>query len=449
MILGRPPIQPKPFLISDGMLFSSNVSESEESAYSSTADYIIDDRAQIASPSTTVTISNATPAVVTWANHMLPANTPIELTTSGALPAGLTASTVYYVVNAKQNTFNLASKPGGSALSTSDAGSGTHTATATRHDIYQAKIATASVTASISGTTMTVTAVAAGSLAVGHILSGSGVTAGTYITALGTGTGADGTYTVSVSQTVGSTTIKGNAPVTNSTYWGRADSTNKFRMFDSSVSSQSSRADSMEVEIRPDKLTDALLLANIDTSSSRVVVKDASDVTHYDKTYSGVETGVGLSFYGWCFEPIIKKKDLYIDDLPNIASPRITITLTNTGVTVFCGSCVPVLTRRIGTTQRGLKTGLIDYSRKEVDEYGNNQLVQGRYSRRVSLTSYIENSALDATLDLLISFRTTAVVYVGINGQASTYIFGWFNDVNTEITYPDQSLISIDLESLT
>jgi hypothetical protein len=63
------------------------------------------------------------------------------------------------------------------------------------------------VTGAISGTTLTVSAVTNGVLAVGSFLSGSGVTAGTYITALGTGTGGAGTYTVSASQTVSSTTI--------------------------------------------------------------------------------------------------------------------------------------------------------------------------------------------------------------------------------------------------
>lgn len=65
----------------------------------------------------------------------------------------------------------------------------------------------ASVTGSISGTTLTVTAVGSGALTVGQTLSGSGVTAGTKITALGTGTGGTGTYTVSASQTVASTTV--------------------------------------------------------------------------------------------------------------------------------------------------------------------------------------------------------------------------------------------------
>jgi hypothetical protein len=70
---------------------------------------------------------------------------------------------------------------------------------------------TASFTASISGTTMTVTAVSAGTLAVGQIVFGPGSTIGvnkaipgTVITALGSGSGGTGTYTLATSQSLGS-----------------------------------------------------------------------------------------------------------------------------------------------------------------------------------------------------------------------------------------------------
>ena len=65
----------------------------------------------------------------------------------------------------------------------------------------------AEFTASIAATTMTVTSVASGTIKVGMGISGSGVTAGTTVTAFVTGSGGAGTYTVSASQTVSSTTI--------------------------------------------------------------------------------------------------------------------------------------------------------------------------------------------------------------------------------------------------
>jgi len=64
-------------------------------------------------------------------------------------------------------------------------------------------------TASISGTTMTVTAITSGTYAIGQVLTGTGVTGGTTITGYGTGAGGTGTYTVSASQTVASTAITG------------------------------------------------------------------------------------------------------------------------------------------------------------------------------------------------------------------------------------------------
>lgn len=62
----------------------------------------------------------------------------------------------------------------------------------------------AAFTASISGTTMTVTQLLTGTIHVGMAVYGAGVAAGTQVTGLGTGTGGIGTYTVNNSQTVAS-----------------------------------------------------------------------------------------------------------------------------------------------------------------------------------------------------------------------------------------------------
>jgi hypothetical protein len=59
-------------------------------------------------------------------------------------------------------------------------------------------------TGSTSGTTLTVSAITSGALAVGQVLFGVGVTQETVITALGTGTGGVGTYTINLSQTIAS-----------------------------------------------------------------------------------------------------------------------------------------------------------------------------------------------------------------------------------------------------
>lgn len=72
---------------------------------------------------------------------------------------------------------------------------------------------TASFTGSIATTTLTVSAISAGSIYPSMQISGTGVTAGTRIVAQLTGTaGGTGTYTVSTSQTVTSTAMTGDLP---------------------------------------------------------------------------------------------------------------------------------------------------------------------------------------------------------------------------------------------
>jgi len=81
------------------------------------------------SASATITISNASPAVVTWPSHGLIPNQAVVFTTTGGLPTGLTAGVTYYVIAAglTANTFEVALTPGGAAINASSAGSGTHT----------------------------------------------------------------------------------------------------------------------------------------------------------------------------------------------------------------------------------------------------------------------------------------------------------------------------------
>lgn len=76
----------------------------------------------------------------------------------------------------------------------------------------------ASTTVSGAYGTMTVSAVTSGTLAIGDVLSGSSVTAGTFITALGTGTGGTGTYIVSPSGTTASTTVTATGAVETTWY---------------------------------------------------------------------------------------------------------------------------------------------------------------------------------------------------------------------------------------
>jgi hypothetical protein len=75
--------------------------------------------------------------------------------------------------------------------------------------------ATAAFTASQSTTTLTVSAISAGTITLGQSIQTTGGGSTATITALGTGTGGTGTYTVSTSATVSSTTWNAGMPAGN------------------------------------------------------------------------------------------------------------------------------------------------------------------------------------------------------------------------------------------
>lgn len=82
----------------------------------------------------TVTISNASPGVISWTTHGLNIGSGLNFTTSGGLPTGLSVGTNYYVCTTGfgVNSFSVATSVdnafAGTCVNTSSAGSGTHTA---------------------------------------------------------------------------------------------------------------------------------------------------------------------------------------------------------------------------------------------------------------------------------------------------------------------------------
>lgn len=83
----------------------------------------------------TVTMTIATPCVVTWTAHGLFSGQEIQFTTTGALPTGLAVDTSYWINVIDANTFNLYSsfanlQNNTSVINTSGSQSGTHTAIA-------------------------------------------------------------------------------------------------------------------------------------------------------------------------------------------------------------------------------------------------------------------------------------------------------------------------------
>ena len=119
--------------------------------------------------------------------------TVASITNTGTIAAVLTPSAITFTVAGSRTAIDVSQATSGVTISQSPS-------------VTFEGAAGGQFTGAISGTTLTVSALGAssGNLVVGETLYGTGIAAGTTITAEGTGTGGTGTYTVSTTQTVAS-----------------------------------------------------------------------------------------------------------------------------------------------------------------------------------------------------------------------------------------------------
>jgi hypothetical protein len=221
-------------------------------------------------------------------------------------------------------------------------------------------------------------------------------------------------------------------------------------MFNGSIQSQTSRADSIDVSLASStERLDSVALFNVDCATVRVTVTDATDGLVYDQTVNMVSDSGITDWYAYFFEPIIRIADYVFTELPPYLGATVRALLSDSGGTAKCGACVLGLSRAIGGTQYGASTGIQDYSIKQADDFGNYTILERAYNKRAVFQVIVENSLIDALQTLLAGYRATPVVYVGSDLYASTMVYGFYKDFSTVIAYPNESILSIELEGLT
>jgi hypothetical protein len=70
--------------------------------------------------------ASATADTLTWVNHPFSDGDRVRLFTDSVLPGGLVNTTLYWVVNSTDDTFQVSATEGGSAIDITDAGTGDH-----------------------------------------------------------------------------------------------------------------------------------------------------------------------------------------------------------------------------------------------------------------------------------------------------------------------------------
>jgi hypothetical protein len=135
-------------------------------------------------------------------------------------------------------------------------------------------------------------------------------------------------------------------------------------------------------------------------------------------------------------------------DITTLTDATLYITITKIGDTVYCGEIVIGNKYDIGTLLYAPTVGVVDYSVKTVDSFGNYTITERAYSSTATFDLMVRNTAIDSLFNKIAEIRATPVVWVGDDTYSSLIVFGFYKEFALVIPYKDYSTYSLDIEGL-
>jgi hypothetical protein len=205
-------------------------------------------------------------------------------------------------------------------------------------------------------------------------------------------------------------------------------------MFDgTTVDTQTTNPESIVVVLTPGAI-DTVTLFNCCASSINITLVDGvTEVYDQDITPPNTEPGI---YY---------KTDLPTNNGNYYPAGVLTVTITNTGAVAACGLLTVGLSHTVGTilANPGPSVGIIDFSIKEVDQFGVAYITERAYSKRVTYPLRIDIADHVAVKNLLAEYRATPAVWLGSNIYSVLNVYGFPKDWSMNLGL---YTVDIDLE---
>lgn len=231
---------------------------------------------------------------------------------------------------------------------------------------------------------------------------------------------------------------------------------NRYMMF-SHESGTFTEASSIYTLIRPKKKWNGLALFGLVADNIHIkVMRYGYSSPYWETAVSGKNEPILFGGYP-------NKSAFAWVDMPNFNEDYyIIVNLTNDpGSTkkVKCGNFVIGCTAKIGSALLGSSVGLVDYSRKEFDTFGNLQIVKRGYSNVVNYQFQVKTGTISQVKKILASRRAKATAYIGYpddvdddedrpSGIASMAVFGLINDFSIPYENIESSFADLEVHSL-
>lgn len=235
-------------------------------------------------------------------------------------------------------------------------------------------------------------------------------------------------------------------------WWSDYGPANRYAMFDSTISTGTTANLTMTVVLQPGAAIDSLALINLDCDVVKITVRNGAGGPIVYEYTGGLSGTTVTDWYQYFFyDPLLKRTQLVFSGIPPYVNCHITLEFTSSTV-MSVGECVFGTLTEIGMTQFGASAGITDFSKKNTDEFGTITFVERAYSKRLSAQVLVRNSQLNRVQQLLYSLRATPSVWIGSDNSAfeeALIVYGFYKDFSMDISYPDHSMCSIEIEGLT
>ena len=229
--------------------------------------------------------------------------------------------------------------------------------------------------------------------------------------------------------------------------WLEVGKTNRWKMFDATVNTQTVATTEMTVVVLPQN-ANSVGLFELEGKNVNVKVISPSSAVVYDRDVK-LEASVVSDWYEYFFSPFDQVTQVVLTDLPAYFSGKLQVTFT--GETVKCGHLATGFAYELGQIEYGATAGITDYSRKDTDIFGNTMFIQRPYANRMNGKLWLNNSAMNGVHRTLASLRATPCVWIGT--EDPTYgplvVYGWYKDFSIEVAYFSTSYCTLEVEGLT
>jgi len=240
----------------------------------------------------------------------------------------------------------------------------------------------------------------------------------------------------------------GVAPNTDPLTWLDLGASNRFKMFDGKFTGATSAPGTLDVTINPGEVINGLSLFGLVGNTLQIIITDPIDGVVYNRTVLLQDNSSITNYYAYFFDPIVQRSDLSMLDLPNYRTATIRL-IVNAGTgTASIGELVVGRQARIGTALYGTSAGIIDYSRKERDEFGNPIIVERAFSKRSDYDVAVETASVASAQSLLARYRARPIVYIGDPARPETVVYGFFRQFNIVLSSPAISDCTIEVEGI-